>query len=133
MWDNIKEICGYLRLTGVRFYALAVPSVLAALASALEGLTLALLIPVTNSLVAGSLKMEFDLPLVGHIDITRVVGPDYERALAAVVILMFSAAVLKTLMVYFSALTLSRQTQRFSANLRSVLYERYLGFGKLFF
>ncbi len=133
MRENLQEILGYLRKTEVRLYALVVPSILAAIASTFEGLTLALLIPVTNSLVAGELKMAFELPVLGPVDITKVVGLDYGRALAKVVVLIFAAAILKTVMVYLSGLALSKQTQRFTSRLRSLLYERYLGFGKLFF
>lgn len=111
------------------------PVLLMLLASAFEGLTVALLVPTLEGLIAGDFSRAADLPLLGPV----LKGPlgDLASGDQAVVLVLMGAlagAVLLKLAAAFQArLMLARASTALADALRRRLFARYLGFGKRFF
>lgn len=111
------------------------PAILNMIVALLEGLSLALLIP----LVKGVIKMDFGF--VSTMPVFRSVFAAYSRfhpvsnlaIFLFLVFLVFTAMLIKNIFRYLAALSVAYQGRRFTADLKKTIFNRYLDFGKLFF
>lgn len=111
------------------------PALLDLGAAVFEGLSVYLLIPA----VQGSIKMDFGF--LRHSFFFKAIDALYPGALPStspslfllLLALIFSASLLKIILTYAGFLWGARLTRRFTGQLRRLIFERILGFGKLFF
>ncbi len=114
-------------------WKLALPAILAVLASLCEGFSLALLLPLIQLLLtlAGGSTAALTTQVPEWL---KAWLPSSDRSMVAILLsLVLIASLLKVTLSYFSSLLAAFQVKQFAHRLRILLYERYLGFGKLFF
>ncbi|MCB0334920.1 MAG: ABC transporter ATP-binding protein [Bdellovibrionales bacterium] len=115
-----------------RFLAPVVFAILSAIA---EGLSVSLLIPVVNGIIRREPLLLNQLPLVGSSlggVADSFVGYNAQLVLVSVS-LVFLFAVLKVIFNYISSIQIVAISTQFAANLRAILFERFLSFGKLYY
>ena len=114
---------------------LIVPSALALAATLFEGISVGLLIPTIKGIIEKDFDFARNLSVLG--DILAALPSTVVQRNSSIFILLvtfiFVAAFVKNVLHYFSSITVSFQVRRFASNLRKLIYERYLSFGKLFF
>lgn len=111
------------------------PGVLSVLAAIFEGVGFALMVPLVNGLISGDFKSLGTTPVIGVI-ISRffsLFGDRHSSAFVIMLILVLGSTLLKNLFRYYAVTCSYDFVRRFADNLRRKLYERYLGFGKLYF
>lgn len=119
----------------VRPFHLIAPSLLALSATLFEGVSIGLLIPTLRGLIDKDFSFARDLPILKNL--FYVLPETYSRHNLAIFILIvafiFSSAIMKNVLQYLSSLSIAFQVKRLTKNLRKLVYERYLSFGKLYF
>ncbi len=132
---NTSILRSIFSFVGVRFSYFVSPIVLSFLVAFLEGVSVSLLF----FLAKGVIKMNFTflqgMPVFRAVieKASSFIAPSNTVIFAVLVISIFSAVLLKNIFQYFSSLSIAFQMRRFSHNLRSAIFNRYLEFGKLFF
>lgn len=123
---------GALAASKISISSLILPALFAFLASLFEGASMILLIPAIK-LLLGSPDAIPSLP-PGIFEEWKVyLVQDTSVGVALICALTLGAVILKSVFGYFSNLITAAHTKRFAATLRTLLFERYLSFGKLFF
>ena len=132
---NFKELYRLFRKVEINPFTLLVPTFLGLAAAFFEGLSLGLLIPTIKGIIEGNPGFVRDLPFLREMIVS--LPHEFEKRNSPIFILLigliFVSAVAKNVFQYFSSLGISRQVNRFTNNLRQLIYERYLSYGKLFF
>lgn len=136
MSSSVKKTClllgTSLRETGQNFWLLVIPASLAAGASLFEGISLALLLPGIQVVLAtssGASVKTFQIPYWASSFLPQ---SNYGQ-LAFLVFAILLATLLKVSLGYYSSLLTAFQVKQFAHKLRNSLYTRYLSFGKQFF
>jgi ABC-type multidrug transport system fused ATPase/permease subunit len=100
-----------------------------------EGISLGLLVPVTKGIIEMDFGFARDLPLVK--DLIAKFPQLFIKPNSSVFILLvgiiFAAAVIKNILLYFSSMGVDYQARKASSSMRKMVMDRYLSFGKLFF
>ncbi len=109
--------------------------VLSFLASLCEGISLSLLIPLIKGIINQDFSFVKELPVLSEIT-GRL--PNYfpfgnRNFILLLIILTFTASVLKIVLQYLSRLLTSYMLRSFLARMREIVYQRLLSFGKLYF
>jgi subfamily B ATP-binding cassette protein MsbA len=114
---------------------LLLPVLLAALASIFEGVSLCLLIPTIRGIIQTDFSFIREIPVLKDIieAFPQIFTIGNTPLFVFLVILIFLSAFLKNVFQYFSSLSMLFLVRQFANNMRKRVYERYLGFGKLFF
>ncbi|MDC0358871.1 ABC transporter transmembrane domain-containing protein, partial [Oligoflexia bacterium] len=135
LFQNLRHICGYLKRTDVKATLLILPGVLALLASLLEGASMGLLIPAIKGVIKGDFGFMTEAPILKQIIqfLPAFITSSNLKLIVLLVGLIFLVTALKIIFYYFSSLLTLALVRRFSNNLRKLVYQRYLSFGKLFF
>jgi DNA integrity scanning protein DisA with diadenylate cyclase activity len=120
LFQNINTIRGYAEKTGIKLRYFFVPAFLSLVAAGLEGIGIALLLPLAKALlemnfdfIQGTKVMQFIMHNIFHI---------YSRPHTFIFIFMIatimSSMILSNVMRYFAMLTTRYQLRRFSDKLR---------------
>jgi len=135
LFQRLLKIRKFAAKTDIKLKYFIVPAVLSLGSAVIEGIGIALLIPLTK----GVLQMDFDfakemktMQFIMH-DVFHI----YSRPQLFIFVFLVSAIlgsmIISSLMRYFSTITAIYQLKSFSDNLRRLIFKRYLDFGKLFF
>jgi len=135
VYSNLVRVNQFFKMVGVKPFLLSLSVFLAFMAALFEGVSLSLLMPTIQGIIEGNPAHVKELPLLNPI--TAILPRSLENRSSAIltllIALIFITAVAKCVFQYASAVTVAFQVKRFSNKLRTLIYERYLSFGKLFF
>jgi len=124
-----------LNQLGFKLSFLALPLIFSLFSTFFEGITVAALIPFVKGIITRDFQFINEIGFVNKI--INLFFPTLERSNAFIFIfilgVIFISAVLKYLFYYLSAISVSYQVRRATANLRNLIFEKYLNFGKMFF
>ena len=100
-----------------------------------EGISIGLLIPAIKGILGGDFSFVGTKRILGSILHTfpQIFEGRNSNVFTLLVGLIFLAATAKNIFKYLSSVTTLFQVRRLTKHLRSLIYERYLSFGKLFF
>jgi len=132
---NIATLRGIFALAGVKLRSFIGPIALSFVVALLEGTSVTLLL----FLAKGVVKMNFtflkETPVFSTVigALSLFVPISNTVIFASLVLLIFSVVLLKNIFQYFSSLSIAFQMRKLCHNLRTVVFDRYLEFGKLFF
>lgn len=122
-------------MVGVKPLLLSLSVILALIAALFEGLSLSLLMPTIQGIIEGSPAHVKEIPPLNIV--VSFLPQKLENRSSAILTLLigliFVAAVAKCVFQYASMVAIAFQVKRFANRLRTLIYERYLSFGKLFF
>jgi len=129
---KIKE---FFRLLEVKPTAFLLGGFLALIAAFFEGVSTAILIPITNGVIMMNFEFVKDLPFFGYIlkEASRYFYIDATSILVLLLAALLITAFLSNILQYFSLLTISYQIRHLVNNMRKIIFSRYLDFGKMFF
>lgn len=132
---EVLRLTRFLAQLDVRWWYFTVPAVLTALAAAFDGLSLSLLIPLARGVVAQNYDFVHEWPWLEQViaALPAVSARPAVSKFAWLVAVIFLAAWLKIVLKYMSSLSVAALGRRAAHNLRRLVFERYLRFGKLFF
>lgn len=133
--STIGKILYLLRGIHLPVRYILLPVCLGIFAAAFEGMSMGLLIPILNGFLHRSFTFVLDMPYIGpifHLLPETVLQND--RLLFGVFLAAFVVIyLLKSILRYFSAISMVYLATRSIHHLRKVLFTKYLGFGKQFF
>ncbi len=134
-YSNFIRLQEFLKRLEVRPIHLVSPSLLALAATLFEGISIGLLIPTLKGLIDKDFSFTKQLPVLKSIfEILPQTLIQHNFAIFCLIVgFIFTAAVMKNILQYLSSLSISFQVKRLASNLRKLVYERYLSFGKLYF
>ena len=132
---TLSRLKRFFNSMDIRLRYIALPCLLAFIASLFEIIGFGLLIPVIRGIFQQNFTFVAGIPLLN-----RIIGPwlvflgDRQSVIFGLLIAMiFLAIILKNVFLYAASLITSHLSQKLSSNLRKKIYARYMGFGKLFF
>lgn len=130
--NNIRE---FAAKTDVRLRYFFISAALSSSAAILEGIGIALLLP----LAKGVLQMDFSfaqhsraMEFIMH-DIFHVYSRPQVFIFTFLVSAILGSMIISNVLHYFAAITAMYQLRKFADNLRRLIFNRYISFGKLFF
>ena len=113
---------------------LAIPGILAFIGSSFEGVSMALLVPTIKGVIARDFFFVKEMPVLGEM-LKKV--PDAQigntKIFAFLIFLILLNVILKNIILYFSRISTLFYVRKFSNNLRKLIFDKYLRFGKVFF
>jgi len=135
LYHNFIQLKAFLRATGVRptyFGATVTLSVAAALC---EAIAVSILIPMANGVIKMDFRFVRSMPFFKTIIAAFPTFFDSPRSpiFVMLVFTVFIAAITKNIFQYLASVTATYQIKKFGNELRKLLFNRYLTFGKLFF
>ena len=132
---NFKQLRRFFQKAQINPFSLLVPTLLGLAAAFFEGASLGLLIPTIKGIIEGNPSFVRTLPVLKTV--VAFLPQAFEKRGSTIFILLigliFISAVAKNVFQYLSSLGVSYQVNRFANQLRKLIYERYLSYGKLFF
>ncbi len=135
IYSSFITLRGFFRKVEINPLHFAVPASLSLLASVFEGLSIGILVP----FVKGAIQMDFSFvrewPFFQEVFIylPQSIGARNITLAGILLSAIFASAVLKNLFMYLSNCSVFYEIQKFAHNLRTLLFSRYLSFGKLYF
>ena len=125
----------FFQLIGLHPIHLIVPSFLALLATLFEGISIGLLIPALKGLIDRNYDFAKGLPILKNVlNLFPQAWTQRNVTVFTLIIgFIFVASIAKHVLYYLSSINVSFQVKRLAKNLRKLIYERYLSFGKLYF
>ncbi|OGJ68557.1 hypothetical protein A2947_00580 [Candidatus Peribacteria bacterium RIFCSPLOWO2_01_FULL_54_110] len=133
--STIGQILFLLRGIHLPVWYIVLPVLLGLAAAAFEGVGMGLLIPILNGFLHKSFTFVLDAPYVGTV--LRLLPENIlqnDRLLFGIFLAAFVVVyVLKSVLRYFSAISMVYLAARSIHHLRKILFAKYLGFGKQFF
>ncbi len=121
-----------MEIMGLKGIHIIIPIFLALSVAILDGLMLALLIPIARGITTGTFAFVSDLPILGTI--SGLISVDSHKSLfLLMVITIFVVGLAKNILDYFLTLYTGRQYGYYSRNLSDWVFNRYLQFGKSYF
>ncbi len=135
IYSNLLRLKEFFKRIGMHPVHLVVPSLLALAATLFEGISVGLLIPTLKGLIDKDYSFARHLPILKNIfDLFPQTLTQHNFAIFGLIVgFIFTAAVIKNVLQYLSSLSVAFQAKRLASNLRKLVYERYLSFGKLYF
>jgi subfamily B ATP-binding cassette protein MsbA len=134
-WQEIAVYRQFMYHAGIRNTSFILPAIFALLASAFEGLSLALLVPLIKGAIEQDYTLIQTLPVIG--DFVRQLPPEFFSGNRYPVLLLvgvtFTASILKVGFQYGAIASTKRIVRSFARGLRSAIHRRFLSFGKLYF
>jgi len=119
----------------VKIYQLIIPIILAFIASALDGLSISLLVPLIKGVIDRDFSFLEDVPILNNLlDLFPSIfsSPDFSSFIF-ILSLIFSATLLKQVILYINTLIIGYRTRKITHNVRKIIFNRYMNFGKKFF
>jgi len=130
--DQKKELLQETNMLSIR---LLLPAILSLMAAFFEGLSVGLLIPIAKGIIEMDFAFVREMPFFKGfiIRFPQLFVTPNSSIFIFLLTVIFSAAVIKNALSYFSLLTIDHQRRRFNSKIRKIIMRRYLSFGKLFF
>jgi ABC-type multidrug transport system fused ATPase/permease subunit len=132
---NFKELLRFFRIAQVKYIYFAPSLALSFLASCLEGLSIGLLVPLIKGMLDSNFAFISKTPVLKHIFplLPQIGSGPNVSAFLWLVIFIFTLALAKNMMEYFSALSSARLQRAYVYRLKEQIFSRMLSFGKLFY
>lgn len=132
---NLRQLFRFMARLEVSWWYFGVPVVLTAVAAGFEGVSLSLLIPLARGVVSQNFDFLREWPLLERslAALPAVSSRGATNTFTWLVTVIFLAAWLKIVLKYLSSLSVAAIGRRAAHNLRRLVFDRYLSFGKLFF
>jgi subfamily B ATP-binding cassette protein MsbA len=132
---KIKQRINLLKRLGLKPKFFILPLTFSFVATFLEGVTLATLIPFVRGIITRDFQFVNKIPVVNKIleFFSPVIKFSDLNIFVFLLTVIFFSGILKCVSLYLSRIMVSYQVRKFSANLRSVIFDRYTKFGKMFF
>lgn len=135
LYLNFSLLQRFFHKAHINPFSFLIPAFLGFIAAFFEGASLGLLIPTIKGIIEGNPGFVRDLPILKTL--VALLPHEIERRnsplFILLIVLIFIATVAKNVFQYLSAIGVSYQVNRFANQLRKLIYERYLTYGKLFF
>jgi ATP-binding cassette, subfamily B, bacterial MsbA len=133
--QNSLRVKRFFEKIGLSPVYLVIPTALLVFAAFLEGISLALLIPTIKGIMEMNFAFLREAPFFGVIieKLPFSLSDRNSTVFTLLAVLIFGSAILKNVFRYVSTIGISKQVQRFEHGMRSMIFARYLRFGKLFF
>ncbi len=130
----VKRTLELFHQSGTALWAFLFPVLGSFVSAGLEALTVALLVPISESIVQSNWEAH-DLKLVGNIrlKLPESIAHSHDRLFMALVVAYFSLFVVKKMTDYVSSLSLQKHLLKAIVNLRSKLIKGSLHFGKAYY
>lgn len=132
---NLDYFWKLLRRAKINPLALFIPALLGLTAAFFEGAGVSLLIPTIKGVIQKDIHFIQEIPILKTI--IELLPSRFESRnstlFALMVGLIFLSAVAKSLFRYLSATQVLTYVNRFANDLRKLIFERYLSYGKIFF
>lgn len=105
------------------------------LSSVFDGVSLALLVPVLRGLFGATFQSLYQLPIVGAMisENHAFIHQNKTLVFGMLISVVFATVILKAIFQYFALILISSEVHLGTHRIRVYLYDRLLGFGKLFF
>lgn len=132
---NLNRLRAFLHQIDVKFSYFLMAACFSLLAASLEGLSALLLIP----LVKGVISMDFtfirDTLFFKHflVKLQFLFAASNSVFFILLVSAVFISSAGKSIFQYIASISVAYQVRKISNNLRELIFDKYLGFGKLFF
>ena len=132
---RLNNLRTFLRKTGLKLRNLVIPSAMTVVVAGFDALSIGLLIPLLKGIIGKDFSFVKSTPVLKDIltVLPSEVSHNNTSLFLFLVCLVFSAAVAQQGFRYLVGYLLTRQMQQFMHGLRKLVFERYLGFGKMFF
>jgi ATP-binding cassette, subfamily B, bacterial MsbA len=132
---NSLRVKRFFEKIGLSPVYLVVPTLLLVVAAILEGISLALLIPTIKGIIEMNFAFVREAPFFGDLIEKLPLTMSQRNSTVFLILagLIFGTAILKNVFRYVSMIGISTQVQNFEHGIRSMIFSRYLKFGKLFF
>lgn len=114
---------------------LIAPVLLVSAAALLDGLSLGLLVPTLNGLFMKNFTVITNSQIFKNITRSSIhIQPNDSGSIFIILVgTIFLAIVLKSVLLYFSTILVSYQVRISTHNMRKMIFQRYLSFGKLYY
>ena len=125
----------FIQKTDIKFAYFAIPALLSLGSAFLEGIGIALLLPLVKGIFQEDFSFVTEIPAIKTIInwFPEAIYRSNTFIFAFLLGSVFVATVSAIIMRYFANITVSYQLRKFSDKLRRLIFNRYLSFGKLFF
>ncbi len=135
LYSKLTNLYRFFKRIGMNPVHLILPSFLALGATVFEGISVGLLIPTLRGLIDQDYNFAREAPVLKNIFsfFPESMIQQNSTIFILIVTFIFSAAITKNVLQYLSSIAISFQVKRLARNLRKLIYERYLSFGKLYF
>lgn len=131
----IRRSGPFLKRINVKPYYLFVPGALSLLSAVFEGFGFGLLVPLMRGLISGDFAAMNTVPVIGVVIswCFDIFGERQAVAFIVLISLVFVSILIKNVLRYYAVFSSFLFVRRFADNIRRMIFERYLGFGKLYF
>ncbi|MDD5217794.1 MAG: ABC transporter ATP-binding protein [Candidatus Omnitrophica bacterium] len=135
IYITFRKLMQYLRALSINPAYFILPTILALLAALFEGLSMGLLIPTIKGIIGRDFNFIRELPILKDIVNLNpaLLGKGNSAIFTFLIMLIFASAIAKSMLQYGSTVGLAYLGKSISNNLRKLIYNRYLSFGKLYF
>jgi len=132
---STRYVFELLKYAGVRVHLVVMASGLSFVAAVFDGLAFSLLVPLLKGLLDKDFSFLMRLPYLGTTLKSWLGVIEDEQTYLFILLLagIFCLLSLKVLMQYFGPLILAKENRALASKIRSLVFERYLSFGKLYF
>ncbi|MBN1688969.1 MAG: ABC transporter ATP-binding protein [Candidatus Omnitrophica bacterium] len=133
---TFRYLRDFMRGLDAKPILLVIPAILSLLGAVFEGISIGLLVPMMKGMIERDYSFIREMPILGNL-VNMMPEVIYERPNAytflLIIAVIFFASVTKNVLMYGSTVLLAYQIEKFCSNLRKLIFERYLSFGKMFF
>lgn len=131
-FTNLKRI---LKKGDLHLLNILVPAFLSFLAATFDGLSKAFLIPLLKGLVDMDFRFAYKSTFLQNISIfpSNIFADSNIPVFLLLIALVFVTAIIHHALVYFASIEMAYRLIRWGNNLRCAIFNRFLGFGKMFF
>jgi len=135
VYHSIEQIRKFLPKGNLKLRHFFLPCLLSICAAAFEGIGFGLLIPLIKGILTNSYDFIEKIPVlsIAMIRIFSLFGNKRSVVFISLMVFGFVAIILKNAFTFAASARAAFLTTRLDDNLRRVIYERYLSFGKIFF
>ncbi|MFC1548654.1 ABC transporter ATP-binding protein [Candidatus Omnitrophota bacterium] len=133
--ENLKKAQNFFREVGFNPLYFVFPVILSFAGAFFEGVIAGLLIPLARGIISLDFSFVKEMPLLGSIfsGTDKALAPQSTFIFPLLLGLILAAAVLKNTFQYLSSIGVARGIRMFARNLREIIFNRYLAFGKMYF
>lgn len=135
VFHNILLVRAFIKKMRVNFLRVILPLFISFISALMDAVSVALLLPLAKGVVDGDFGFITKTPVIKDVFgmfPASLVEDDY-KVFTLLVVMIFSAAVIKHVLDYFAKICVAAEVEKFSSNLKQEIMSRYLSFGKLYF
>ena len=133
--SNLIRLQDFLHKMDMKLTYFLIPVFLSLLAASFEGISAGLLIPLARGVIRMDFSFVREMPVFKIIlaKISQTFTVSNSTIFILLVGSVFTAAIAKNIFLYLASINVIYRVRKFSHNVRKLLFNRYLSFGKLFF